>query len=283
MLMTCGLHEQATMNRAHNLFVDEQLARIQTNRDESCCYFADHKTMQVRPASTYDLARNTRICLMELRDARAYDFEPIYQHVKTMQPDMMVAQQNEDSFSDEEIRTLYNQQVNQGGYCSTWAAVQENRIRTGTPVCVSGPNCLVSSGRLPSQERIFTFTMSPPDVLRKRQWSLTLLDFNELDRRDNGTGLSSPLGQRIWLEHWRRLTARKPSELTKSYRRSCARRFNLKRRSILPVIKTECCESIFLWWPEVTVRRYCRLTRGNLRAETFGTRGKGGRRNWDST
>ena len=33
------LHEQATMNRAQNLFVDEQLARIQTNRDESCCYF----------------------------------------------------------------------------------------------------------------------------------------------------------------------------------------------------------------------------------------------------
>ena len=110
------LHEQATMNRAHNLFVDEQLARIQTNRDESGCYFADHKTMQVRPASTYDLARNTRICLMELRDAPAYEFEPIYQHVKTMQPYMMVAQQNEDSFSDEEIRTLYNQQVNQGGY-----------------------------------------------------------------------------------------------------------------------------------------------------------------------
>ena len=47
----------STTNRAQNSFVDEQLARIQTNHDDSCCCFADHKTMQLRPASTYDLAR----------------------------------------------------------------------------------------------------------------------------------------------------------------------------------------------------------------------------------
>ena len=70
--------------------------------------------MQVRPASTYDLARSNGICLMDLRDAPAREFEAICQHVKTMQPYVTVAQQNSDSFSDEELRTLYNQ--HQGGY-----------------------------------------------------------------------------------------------------------------------------------------------------------------------
>ena len=50
------LHEQATMNRAQNSFVDEQLAQIQSAHDELRCYFADHKTMQIRPVTTYDLS-----------------------------------------------------------------------------------------------------------------------------------------------------------------------------------------------------------------------------------
>ena len=41
------LHEQATMNRAQNSFVDEQLAQIQSAHDELLCYFAYHKTMQI--------------------------------------------------------------------------------------------------------------------------------------------------------------------------------------------------------------------------------------------
>ena len=85
------------MTRAQNSFVDEQLARIQTNHDDSCCYFADHKTMaQPRtPAST---------------------FEAICQHMTSLQPYIVVALQNDDCLCEEEIRTLYNQQVNQGGY-----------------------------------------------------------------------------------------------------------------------------------------------------------------------
>ena len=41
------LREQATMNRAQNSFVDEQLEQVQSAHDELRCYFADHKTMQI--------------------------------------------------------------------------------------------------------------------------------------------------------------------------------------------------------------------------------------------
>ena len=39
------LHEQATMNRAQNLFVDEQFApsHSQSSHDDSCCYFVDSR------------------------------------------------------------------------------------------------------------------------------------------------------------------------------------------------------------------------------------------------
>ena len=49
------LHEQATMNWAQNLFVYEQSARTRSQSshdDDSCCYFADHKTLRLRPVST---------------------------------------------------------------------------------------------------------------------------------------------------------------------------------------------------------------------------------------
>ena len=59
------LHEQATMNRAQNSFVDEQLEQVQSAHDELRCYFADHKTMQIRPATTYDLSDKSRICLLD--------------------------------------------------------------------------------------------------------------------------------------------------------------------------------------------------------------------------
>ena len=52
------LHEQATMARAQNSFVDEQLEQVQSANDEHRCYFADHKTMQIRPVTTYDLSDN---------------------------------------------------------------------------------------------------------------------------------------------------------------------------------------------------------------------------------
>ena len=50
------LREQATMNRAQNSCVYEQLEQVQSAHDELRCYFADHKTMQIRSATTYDLS-----------------------------------------------------------------------------------------------------------------------------------------------------------------------------------------------------------------------------------
>ena len=61
------LHECATMNRAQNLFVDDH--------GEFRCYFADHKTMQIRPATTYDLSDKSRICLLDLRDAPNHELK----------------------------------------------------------------------------------------------------------------------------------------------------------------------------------------------------------------
>ena len=86
------LREQATMNRAQNSFVDEQLEQVQSAHDELRCYFADHKTMQIRPATTYDLSDKSRICLLDLRDAPNCEFEAIRQHVRNMKPYMLTAQ-----------------------------------------------------------------------------------------------------------------------------------------------------------------------------------------------
>ena len=55
-------------------------------------------------------------CLMDLRGAPASELEAIRQHVKSVQPYMVVAQHIDDRLSDEALRTLCNQQVNQGGY-----------------------------------------------------------------------------------------------------------------------------------------------------------------------
>ena len=110
------LHEQATMNRAQNSFVDEQLAQIQTAHDELRCYFADHKTMQIRPATTYDLSDKSRICLLDLRDAPNCELKAIRQHIRNMKPYMLTAQHNDDSPTDDSLRALCEQQANQGGY-----------------------------------------------------------------------------------------------------------------------------------------------------------------------
>ena len=61
------------------------------------------------------LPKKSKICLLDLRDALARELEAIRQHMKTMQPYMLVAQHNDDSLNDEALRTLCNQQVNQGG------------------------------------------------------------------------------------------------------------------------------------------------------------------------
>ena len=104
------------MNRAQNSFVDEQLEQVQSAHDELRCYFEDHKTMQIRPATTYDLSDKSRVCLLDLRDAPNCEFEAIRQHVKNMKPYMLTAQYDDDNSNDHSIRALCEQQANQGGY-----------------------------------------------------------------------------------------------------------------------------------------------------------------------
>ena len=83
------LREQATMNRAQNSFVDEQVEQVQSTHDELRCYFADHKTMQIRPATTYDLSDKSRICFLDIRDAPNCEFDAIRQHVRNLKPYML--------------------------------------------------------------------------------------------------------------------------------------------------------------------------------------------------
>ena len=108
--------EQATMNRAQNSFVDEQLEQVQSTHVELRCYFADHKTMQIRLATTYDLYDKSRICLSDIREAPNCEFEAIRQHVRNLQPYMLTAQYNDANSNDNSIRALCEQQANQGGY-----------------------------------------------------------------------------------------------------------------------------------------------------------------------
>ena len=104
------------MNRAQNTFVDEQLAQIQSAHDESRCHLADHKTVQIRTATTYDLSDRRRICLLDLRDAQNCELEAIRQHTRNMKPYMLTAQYNDDNSNGDSIRALCEQQANQGGY-----------------------------------------------------------------------------------------------------------------------------------------------------------------------
>ena len=64
---------------------------------------------------------------MDLRDVPAREFEAIRQHMKAMPPHMVVAQHDDDSLSDEALKTLCNQQANQGGYflCNTRGRTRE--------------------------------------------------------------------------------------------------------------------------------------------------------------
>ena len=105
------LREQATMIRAQHSFVDEQLEQVQSAHDELRCYFADHKTMEIRPATTYDLSDKSSIC-----DAPNCEFEAIRQHVRNMKPYMLTVQYNDDNSNDDAIRALCAQQAYQGGY-----------------------------------------------------------------------------------------------------------------------------------------------------------------------
>ena len=84
------------------------MEQAQSEHDELRCYFADHRTMQIRPATTYYLSDKSRICLLEIRDAPNCEFEAIRQHVRNMKPYMLTAQHNDDSPDDHGLRALCN-------------------------------------------------------------------------------------------------------------------------------------------------------------------------------
>ena len=191
------LHEQATMNRAHNSLVDEQLAQIQSAHDGLLCFFADHKTMQIRPATLYDLTAESRICLWTYVMHQTANSKQFANTQKYMKPYTLTAQHNDDSPNDDSLRALSIS-------CSICAVAQWNRIRLGTPVWVFATICLDSSDRLLRLERISIFTSIPRNELRKLQWNPPSHNSSGLVRRDGGTVLSSPRGQRRQLEHWRR-------------------------------------------------------------------------------
>ena len=143
---------------------------------------------------------------MDLRDAPNCEFEAIRQHVRNMKPYMLTAQHNDDSPNDDSLRALCEQQANQGGYflLNLRSCPKEQDSTSDTSLDLRTNLPLDSSDRLLKLERISIFTSIPRDELRKLQWNPPSHDSNELDRRDGGTVLSSPRGQRRYLEHWQR-------------------------------------------------------------------------------
>ena len=153
--------------------------------------------MQIRPATTYDLSDKSRICLLDLRDASNCELEAIRQHVRNMKPYMLTAQHNDDSPNDDSIRSLCEQQANQGGYfLLNLRSCPKEQDSTWDTSLVFAPLCPDSSDRLLKLERISIFTSIPRNELRKLQWNPPSHDSSGLDRRDGGTVLSAPRGQR---------------------------------------------------------------------------------------
>ena len=85
-----GHHE----SRAESVGVTNSWSKSTVNpvRTICCCHFADHETLQLRPASMYDMTGKSWICVMDLRDAPAREFEAIRQRMKAMPPHMVVVQ-----------------------------------------------------------------------------------------------------------------------------------------------------------------------------------------------
>ena len=193
------LHEQATMNRAQNSFVDEQLAQVQSAHDEFRCYFADHKTMQIRPATTYDLSDKSRICLLDLRDAPNCELEAIRQHVRNMKPYMLTAQHNDDSPNDDSIRSLCEQQANQGGYfllnLRSCPKEQDPTWDTSLGFHNNSPG-LIRSFAETGEDLHLQFDSAKRVAEAAVESAIARFQRTGLDQRDGETVLSSPRGQR---------------------------------------------------------------------------------------
>ena len=177
--------------------MDEQLAQTQSVHDEVRCYFADHNTMQIRPVTTCDLSDTSRICLLDLREAPNCEFEAIRQHVRNMRPCMLTAQHNDVSPNDDSLRTLCEQQENKGGYfLFNLRSCPKEQDPTWDTSWVWALICMDSSDRSLKLERISISTSILQNELRKLQWNPPSHDSSGLVRRDGGTVLSSPRGQR---------------------------------------------------------------------------------------
>ena len=112
------LREQATANRVQNRLVDERLEQIhsQSGYNDFCCYFADSKTLQVRPASTHEMTgKNPNLCHGPTW-CTAREFTAFRQSLKAVPLHMVVMQHDEDSLSDDAIKVLCADQANQGGH-----------------------------------------------------------------------------------------------------------------------------------------------------------------------
>ena len=201
------LHKQATMNRAQNSFVDEQLAQIQSAHDELRCYFADHKTMQMRPATTYDLTAESRIWLLDTREAPNRELEANRQHMRNMQPYMLIAQHNDDSPNDEYLRALCEQQTNQGSYflLNLWSCPKEQNSNWDT---------------------VLGFRTNLPGLIRS--FAETGEDLHL--HFDSARRIAEAAVESGW-------TARKLNESIRSCRRNCARHSKPKRRLTLRVTR----------------------------------------------
>ena len=87
------LREQGTMNPVQ--------IHSQRSHDEFCCCFVDSKTLQLRPASTHEMTRTNRICVLNIRGAPVREFETIRQRLKSTTPYMVLMQHDDDSLKDE--------------------------------------------------------------------------------------------------------------------------------------------------------------------------------------
>ena len=250
------LREQASMNRAQNSFVDEQLAQVQSAHDELRCSFADHKTMQIRPATTYDLSDKSRICLLDLRDAPNCEFGAIRQHVRNLKPYMLTAQYNDDNSNDDSIRALCELQANQGGYfllnlhsCpkeqdSTWD------ISLGFCTNLRG---LIRSFAETGEDFHLHFDSAKRVAEAAVESAIARFQRTGSARRWDGTFFttwSTPL-----IGNLAKVDSKKAERINQELQKNLCQTFQTDAAIDLRVTRIKCCESIFLKLPEVTEKR----------------------------
>ena len=85
------------MNRVQNRLEDEQMEQIyiQSSYEDFCCHFADHKTLQLRPASTH-----------EMTGTSTREYESTRQRMKAMLSHLVVMQHDENSLNEEALKNF---------------------------------------------------------------------------------------------------------------------------------------------------------------------------------